>query len=55
MWYCFAKVALVSAMLITGINRQNNRKYNICTLVPMVLFNQFKFFYNFFFLVIALT
>lgn len=36
-------------------NRQNNRKYNICTLVPMVLFNQFKFFYNFFFLVIALT
>lgn len=26
MWYCFAKVALVSAMLITGINRQNNRK-----------------------------
>ena len=36
-------------------NKQNNRKYNACTLIPMVLFNQFKFFYNFFFLVIALT
>lgn len=36
-------------------NRQNNRKYNACTLIPLVLYNQFKFFYNFFFLVIALT
>lgn len=36
-------------------NRQNNTKYNVCTLIPIVLFNQFKYFYNFFFLVIALT
>lgn len=27
----------------------------MCTLIPIVLFNQFKYFYNFFFLVIALT
>ena len=26
MWYCFASVDLVSAMLITGINRQKRRK-----------------------------
>lgn len=36
-------------------NRQNNQKYNVITLIPVVLFNQFKFFYNFFFLVIALS
>ena len=36
-------------------NRQNNQKYNILTLVPVVLFNQFKFFYNFFFLLISLS
>jgi magnesium-transporting ATPase (P-type) len=36
-------------------NRQNNQKYNIVTLIPVVLFNQFKFFYNFFFLMISLS
>ena len=36
-------------------NRQNNQKYNVLTLIPVVLFNQFKFFYNFFFLMIALS
>lgn len=36
-------------------NRLNNQKYNILTLIPLVLFNQFKFFYNFFFLAIALS
>lgn len=25
MWCCLAKVAFVSAMLMTGINRQNNK------------------------------
>jgi hypothetical protein len=25
MWYCFAKVDLVSAMLMTGISRQNSK------------------------------
>jgi phospholipid-translocating ATPase len=36
-------------------NKLNNQKYNLCTLIPIVLFNQFKFFYNFFFLMIALS
>jgi len=36
-------------------NRLNNQKYNVLTLIPIVLFNQFKFFYNFFFLVIAIS
>lgn len=36
-------------------NRENNQKYNIITLLPLVLFHQFKFFYNFFFLVIGLS
>jgi len=36
-------------------NKQNNQKYNLITLIPVVLFNQFKFFYNFFFLLIGLS
>ena len=36
-------------------NRQNNQKYNVISLIPMVLFHQFKFFYNFFFLIIGLS
>jgi len=36
-------------------NKQNNQKYNIITLMPVVLYNQFKFFYNFFFLIIGLS
>ena len=36
-------------------NRQNNQKYNIITLVPYVLWDQFKMFYNFFFLMIGLS
>ena len=36
-------------------NRQNNQKYNVLTLIPIVLFNQFKYFYNFFFLIISLS
>lgn len=30
-----------------------NRKYNLITFLPMVLFNQFKFFLNFYFLIMA--
>lgn len=41
------------------VNHQNNlvknTKYNLLTFVPKVLYNQFKFFYNMFFLVTALT
>ena len=36
-------------------NKLNNNKYNIITFVPVVLFNQFKFFYNLFFLLISLS
>lgn len=36
-------------------NKLNNNRYNLITFVPIVLFNQFKFFYNLFFLVIALS
>ena len=36
-------------------NKLNNNKYNLVTFVPVVLFNQFKFFYNLFFLLISLS
>ena len=36
-------------------NRMNNQKYNILTFIPKVLYNEFKFFFNLFFLVIALS
>ena len=36
-------------------NKLNNNKYNLLTFVPVVLFNQFKFFYNLFFLLISLS
>ncbi len=32
-----------------------NQKYNIFTFIPIVMFNQFKFFLNFFFLLMALS
>jgi len=36
-------------------NRINNQKYNLITFVPLVLFNQFKQFYNLFFLLICVA
>jgi phospholipid-translocating ATPase len=36
-------------------NRLVNTKYNIVTFVPKVLFHQFKFFYNLFFLMISMS
>ncbi len=36
-------------------NRIKNTKYNLLTFIPIVLFNQFKFFFNLFFLMIALS
>ena len=36
-------------------NLVKNTKYNLVSFVPKVLYNQFKFFYNMFFLVTALT
>lgn len=36
-------------------NIVKNTKYNLITFVPKVLYNQFKFFFNLFFLITALT
>ena len=36
-------------------NELNNQKYNVLTFVPKVLYNEFKFFQNLFFLLIALS
>lgn len=36
-------------------NIVRNQKYSVSTFVPVVLYNQFKFFFNFFFLAIALS
>ena len=36
-------------------NKLVNNKYNIITFIPVVLWNQFKFFYNFFFLLISVS
>ena len=36
-------------------NKLNNNKYNLITFLPVVLFNQFRFFYNLFFLLITLS
>ena len=36
-------------------NKLNNQKYNVLTFVPLVLLNEFKFFFNMFFLLIALS
>lgn len=36
-------------------NAINNRKYTILGFIPTVLFNQFKYFFNMFFLLLALS
>jgi phospholipid-translocating ATPase len=36
-------------------NRSSNTKYTIITFLPIVLFNQFKFFFNLYFLLVALS
>ena len=36
-------------------NSINNCKYSVFSFVPVVLFNQFKYFFNLFFLLIALS
>ena len=36
-------------------NKLKNTKYNIITFLPIVLWNQFKFFFNMFFLILALS
>lgn len=36
-------------------NRVKNTKYNVITFVPLVLFEQFRFFFNLYFLIVALS
>ena len=36
-------------------NKLKNNRYNIITFIPITLFNQFKFFYNLFFLIICIS
>jgi hypothetical protein len=36
-------------------NAIDNTKYSILTFIPIVLYNQFKFFFNMFFLILALS
>ena len=36
-------------------NTISNQKYSIINFVPLVLFNQFKFFFNLFFLMVSLS
>lgn len=36
-------------------NKLNNQKYSLLTFLPLLLYNEFKFFFNMFFLIIALT
>lgn len=36
-------------------NVVRNQKYNVITFFPLTLWNQFKFFFNFYFLAVALT
>lgn len=36
-------------------NRINNQKYTAANFVPVVLFNQFKYFFNLFFLILAIS
>jgi phospholipid-translocating ATPase len=47
--------AKLSWQRLQPTNMVSNTKYSLLTFLPMVLFNQFKFFQNFFFLVMALT
>ena len=62
---CFKKVDITSrrivyfnnpALNITNwSNKEENNKYNLITFVPIVLFNQFKQFGNFFYLIMSIT
>ena len=36
-------------------NIVKNQKYNPITFIPVVLYNQFKFFFNFYYLLIAMS
>mmetsp|Transcript_16504 Transcript_16504/g.29748 ORF Transcript_16504/g.29748 Transcript_16504/m.29748 type:complete len:1065 (-) Transcript_16504:24-3218(-) len=38
-----------------AVNGVSNTKYNVLSFVPLVLYNQFKFFFNMFFLIITIS
>ncbi|KRX07251.1 P-type ATPase, cytoplasmic domain N [Pseudocohnilembus persalinus] len=62
---CFSSAAIgvgrniqLNGQVIPKINLKNvvrNQKYNLISFIPLVLFNQFKFFFNFFYLAICLS
>ncbi len=45
----------IKQKLLYPKNAVNNTKYTFWNFVPLVLFNQFKFFFNLFFLIVALS
>lgn len=62
MWNCCRRKELTARTVKLGIpepsakhpdNNVKNQKYNIITFIPLVLFEQFKFFLNLYFLVMA--
>jgi phospholipid-translocating ATPase len=36
-------------------NRVNNQRYTVLSFIPMILFDQFKYFFNMFFLAVCLS
>ena len=62
---CFKKVDTISQRIVhfnnpslnitNWSNKEENNKYNLVTFVPIVLFNQFKQFGNFFYLIMSIT
>lgn len=61
---CFRKTEPRSRQVFLGrestdqkfpANKIRNQKYNILTFVPLVLYHQFKFFLNLYFLMVCLT
>ena len=62
---CFKKVDITSKRIVyfnnqslnitNWSNKEENNKYNLITFVPIVLYNQFKQFGNFFYLVLSVT
>ena len=62
---CFKRVDTNSSRLVyfnnpnlnitNWSNREENHKYNLITFIPLVLFNQFKQFGNFFYLIMSIS
>lgn len=53
--YISAKTTNMRANNIYPSNTVSNAKYNPITFIPIILYEQFKFFFNLYFLVVALS